>query len=130
MNNNFEYDIWNEVKKSVNQRIGSLYFKEGEVWWCYLGLNIGVEINGKDKKYFRPVLVIKKFNKYMAWVIPLSTKIRNDDFHINANFNSKIVSFKITQIKTMSNKRFDRVIGTVSADLLLKIKQKAIYFLK
>ena len=30
-------------------------FKEGEVWWCVVGENIGIEMNGKGDVFSRPV---------------------------------------------------------------------------
>lgn len=37
----------------------SLYFKERQIWWASIGQNIGVEANGKNKKYERPVIILK-----------------------------------------------------------------------
>ena len=34
-------------------------FKEGEVWWCYWGENVGIEINGKNDQFTRPVFILK-----------------------------------------------------------------------
>jgi mRNA interferase MazF len=36
------------------------YFKNGEIWWCSIGENIGSEMYGKGEFYRRPVLVIRK----------------------------------------------------------------------
>ncbi len=50
------------------------FFKEGEVWWCYVGENIGNEINGKSSKFTRPIIIFKKYDKYTFLGLPLSTK--------------------------------------------------------
>ncbi len=59
-----EFDLWNSKKKLFNGKPLSkhFYFHEREVWWCGIGINIGVEIDGKNSDFERPVLVVKKFN--------------------------------------------------------------------
>jgi len=47
--------------------------KSGGVAW---GGNIGHEMDGKNKDYNRPVLVLRKFNKQIFRGIPLTTKIK------------------------------------------------------
>lgn len=60
-------------KKGIDSLDNRLFFKEGEIWWAYLGLNIGFEIDGKGKDFSRPVLVLKKYNGYSFLALPLST---------------------------------------------------------
>lgn len=57
--------------------------KEGEVWMCTLGKNIGFEQNGSGDSFSRPVMIIKKFNNHMFWTIALSTKQNRFDFYYN-----------------------------------------------
>ena len=40
-------------------------FKEGELWWCSIGINVGVEIFGKGPDAVRPVVIFKKINKFL-----------------------------------------------------------------
>jgi len=47
-----------------------ILFYEREVWWCITGVNVGVEIAGKHELFLRPVVVIRKFNKHMALIVP------------------------------------------------------------
>ena len=60
-------DFIKEIKKWLDLKIKlwthdkGVIFKQGEVWWCSLGLNLGEEIFGKGEKFSRPVLVFKKF---------------------------------------------------------------------
>jgi mRNA interferase MazF len=57
--------------------------KEGEVWMCSLGKNIGYEQNGSGESFLRPIMIIKKFNNHMFWTIALSTKQKRFDFYFN-----------------------------------------------
>ena len=47
-----EFDKWNELKKKLHnsEKPKKFYFREREIWWCSLGLNIGFEEDGKVVK--------------------------------------------------------------------------------
>ena len=70
-----DFDSWNEEKKSL-ENVGHdiLAFHEREIWWCSIGINLGDEQDGKNELFERPVLILKKFNNKVAWVLPMSTK--------------------------------------------------------
>ena len=57
-----DFDRWNEKKKYTHKREFADHVHEREVWWSALGVNIGVEIDGKHENFERPVLVVRKFN--------------------------------------------------------------------
>lgn len=46
-----DFDKWNELKKKIDAKEEEtrLFFRDGEVWWVSLGVNIGFEMNGKDE---------------------------------------------------------------------------------
>src|SRR3989338_8328483 len=46
------------------------FFKQGEVWWCRVGKNVGDEIYGKGEKFARPVLIIKKLTRTTFLALP------------------------------------------------------------
>lgn len=49
---------WIGLKEKLDSiQIKPPFFKEGEIWWCRIGENIGVEINGKrsDRKSNYPI---------------------------------------------------------------------------
>lgn len=56
---------WHKIKIDIQLAVdkSNLYFYEKDVWWASLGANIGHEEDGKNKKFERPVLILKKFNK-------------------------------------------------------------------
>ncbi len=57
-----DFDCWNDIKKKLDESKKTLFFKERDVWWCSIGLNVGDEENGKNQFFSRPVLVVRKFN--------------------------------------------------------------------
>ena len=44
---NKDFDSWNEVKKGLDSYDVFLPIKEGGVWWCSVGMNVGIEMCGK-----------------------------------------------------------------------------------
>lgn len=43
------YKDWFLVKDSIQYRKVLRSFKEWEMWWCAIGENVGVEINGNGR---------------------------------------------------------------------------------
>lgn len=56
-----QFDEWNSVKKEIED-YHRAPVKLGEIYWCRIGLNIGVEQDGKGDDFMRPVIIIKKFS--------------------------------------------------------------------
>jgi mRNA interferase MazF len=123
-----DFDAWNGEKKQIDMKevSASFFFHEREIWWCSAGLNIGIEINGKHDNFERPVLIIKKFNREMVWALPMTTKGKDNDYHYKLEHDQIESWVAISQIKTLSSKRFLRKMGTVSegdfAQIITRIK--------
>jgi len=123
-----DFDAWNKEKKTTDKKIVNkgLFFYAREIWWCSAGLNIGVEANGKNENFERPMLIVKKFNADMIWVLPLTTKEKQNKYHHKLE-HEVIKSWVIlSQIKTISTKRLLRKIGSISdsdfKEVILKVQ--------
>ncbi len=103
-----DFTKWNKIKADVNNKERKIFFNEREIWWCILGLNVGSEQDGKNNKFERPVLIIKKFNKNMFWGIPLTSKIKEDKNYHQINYNNHSNSIILSQLKLISSKRLLR----------------------
>ena len=122
-----DFDEWNKIKKQIDIKNNqeTLFIKEGEVWMINFGLNIGYEQNGNGKNFSRPGLIVKKFNRNMFWIIPLSTKQKDIDFYYNfKDINNKKVSLILAQIKLCSTKRLRRKMYDVENCELKNIVKK------
>jgi len=75
---------WLGLKQKLhNSAAQAPFFKEGEVWWCALGENIGTEMSGKGKEFLRPVLIFKKFDSVGFFGIPLSRQKRVGSWYVS-----------------------------------------------
>lgn len=99
------------MKKGIESNAPSRYAYKREIWWCSLGLNIGVEIDGKNEQFERPVIVMKMYNKEMMVVLPITTKGKDDAFHRRIFIHGNISWAKLTQMRVISSKRLLRKIG-------------------
>jgi mRNA interferase MazF len=112
---NKDFDSWNTFKKELNQANPPTMFAEREVWWCSVGLNVGSETDGKNRFYNRPVLVIRKFNKFVFYGVPLSTQLKeNNKFHFSVEFKDKKIAVLISQMRLFDSKRLTDRLGKFS----------------
>jgi mRNA interferase MazF len=97
-----------------NEKI--VYFRRKEIWWCALGVNIGFEQDGKNHNYERPVLILKKVNRHLALVVPLSTKTKNHPYYVCYKRGEDDYSALVLQIRIVSSKRFLRRLGSLETE--------------
>ncbi|MEX2410079.1 MAG: type II toxin-antitoxin system PemK/MazF family toxin [Candidatus Paceibacterota bacterium] len=121
---------WNKLKIEINNKSKiNFYFYEREVWWASLGKNIGFEQNGKNKTFERPVLIIKKFNKNVLWIIPFTSTLKSNKYYHNLKHNKESYSLILSQIRLISSKRLTRKIRRVPKKEFKIIKDKLKNFL-
>lgn len=126
---NKDFDSWNIKKKSIHTSSDVIGMHEREIWWVSLGANIGVEIDGKQITFERPILVLRKFNNQMVWVLPITSQTKDSMFYHRFTFGSVDFFVALTQIRTISTKRFLRKIGMMSNEDFMSIQNKAVAFL-
>jgi mRNA interferase MazF len=68
------FDLWNEEKKRIDSKKTLPLFREGELWWCRIGINVGREACGKGSRYARPILIMKKVSSDSCIVIPATSQ--------------------------------------------------------
>lgn len=113
---------WIGLKEKVHNSLGPKLFKEGDIWWCAVGENVGIEINGKGKMFSRPALVYKKLSREGFMAIPLSTKIKKGSWYIEITFQSKKHSANISQARILSTSRMYKKMGELDEKDFQKIK--------
>jgi mRNA-degrading endonuclease toxin of MazEF toxin-antitoxin module len=97
-------------------------FKEGEIWWCSIGDNVGSEINGKDSQFVRPVLILKKFHAELFFGLPLSTQVKRGTWQVSILFKDKDQAVLLHQGRTLNSKRLQHYMGKIKINDLEKVK--------
>lgn len=110
-----DFDSWNIKKKRLeSERPDALAFRERQIWWCSIGLNLGDEEDGKNELFERPVLIIRKFNNRLAWVLPITTNDKIHRYYFSLESQSQKNSAILSQLRLVSAKRFNRLVRMVS----------------
>ncbi len=101
-----DFDGWIEKKKEHHYRKTlPPMFKERDIWWVSVGVNVGFEEDGKNSNFVRPVLVLKKFNRELFLGVPLSTKLKDNKYYVPISVKRETVSAMTSQIRVFSSKR-------------------------
>lgn len=118
-----DFDTWNKLKKSIDSLgTGKRFFREREMWWCSLGLNMGFEQDGKGKLYQRPVLIIKVFSQHTCVVLPITSSPSEHRYRIKiGRVEGLEASVVLSQIKTIDSRRLTQRIGYLNGQLFSQI---------
>ena len=125
-----QFVAWTKLKIRLHfsqKRV--IYFKEREIWWGSLGMNVGYEQNGKHETFERPVLVVKKFNHDLLWVLPMTTSQREGKFHFPIEYNGQRSAVVLSQLRTISARRLLRKVRTLPYDEFHAIRESVRRFL-
>lgn len=120
------YDNWNVRKQNIqtSEKTKNIYFKEGQLWWCSLGLNIGSESFGKGKNFRRPILIIKKLSSDLCIGLPITSKIKTGTWFVTVKLKSESKCIMLCQIRTLHKKRFQFKIGELNIKDFKTVKEK------
>src|ERR1035437_10593318 len=112
------FDSWNIEKKQVQKTElrYNFFFHSREVWWCAVGVNVGVETDGKHQTFERPVLLVRVLNKEMLWAVPITSTMKDSPFYYPFLFKNEDRSVILTQLRVMSTKRLLRRVDLMSED--------------
>lgn len=120
---------WTKLKVKIHLSERKVYPRVRGIWWVSLGQNIGVETNGKNDKFERPIVVIKIFNNFSILVAPISSTVKEDKYCIQfVNENGEKNVINMSQIRSISSKRFIRYVGELSVEDFEKVRQTYLSF--
>ena len=118
-----DFDGWIGLKKNMDE-LGKLpTINEGEVWWCGVGANVGVEISGKGRRYSRPVLVLKKLSKFGFMAVPLTSKMKEGSWYVSFEFQGMDQTAVVGQARVMSVSRLYGKMGELPKVDLDKVRE-------
>ena len=108
------YQKWMCLKTRINNSAPIRSIKEGDIWWVAVGENVGVEIDGKNEKYSRPVIVLKKHGRLCFTGVPLTSQCHDGSWYISFEFQNKIQTAILIQTRLFDTRRLYERIGRMS----------------
>ena len=108
-----DFDGWIKLKKKIHFDGVLRTIREGEVWWCRVGENVGKEICGKGKDFLRLVLIIYKLSRYNFIGIPLTSKEHKGSWYVRFRFKNKDEYAVVAQVENISVYRLHHKMGEV-----------------
>ncbi|MDB5265747.1 MAG: hypothetical protein JWM39_460 [Parcubacteria group bacterium] len=125
-----DFKGWNKQKSDIDDSAPRPFFREGEVWWCSLGANIGFEMDGKNEIFERPVFILKKFNNETCLVLPTTSQSKSGRFYYPYMSNGKKFAINLSQVRLLDVKRLRRRAYVLSQKQHSEIKTKFISLLE
>ncbi|MBR3252528.1 type II toxin-antitoxin system PemK/MazF family toxin [Candidatus Saccharibacteria bacterium] len=115
---------WIKLKAKLHYEAHICAIKNGDIWWCGLGENVGAEINGKASKFARPVLVIRKLSQYNFIGVPLTSKEHRGSWYIDFRFQNKKEIAVVAQVRNISTSRLYSKMGEIPESVLKNVRLK------
>ncbi len=118
------FDIWNEEKKNIDGNGQRRFYRPREIWWCVFGINIGLEQDGSNNDFQRPVLILKDFSRETCLIVPLSTSTYQHKYRISiGKATGREAVAILSQMRVVDTKRLvDRicVLDEITFDVIRK----------
>ncbi|MBP9751301.1 MAG: type II toxin-antitoxin system PemK/MazF family toxin [Candidatus Moranbacteria bacterium] len=118
-----DFDEWNSKKKQLDVVSRKLLFKEGEIWWCSIGVNVGEEVYGKGEYFRRPVVILRKLSGNTCIVMPTTTRERSGSWYHHLNIRNKDRWVMMNQIRLISANRLWVRESTLSREEFEELKK-------
>lgn len=118
------FEEWIEVKSDLHELAIVRRMREGEIWWCALGENVGVEINGKSKTFARPVLILRKLGRYSFMGVPSTSKEHEGSWYAKFYFRSVAQYAALAQARVISVFRLYKKIGEADRQDIFLVRDK------
>ena len=109
-----DFQRWHKKKEEVNDLSKSPFFHEREIWFCYLGANVGFEQDGRGDDFLRPLTKAGKKIKQKA-----------EKYYLQFIFIKGIKSVAIlSQIRLIDARRLARHIGIMGDSDFQKLTKR------
>ena len=115
---------WMRLKEKLHRSVAiPPLVKESELWWASLGENVGSEINGKDKLFSRPVVIIKKLTHSFYLIAPSTSQPHLGTWYVPVTFSEKKMFVCLHQTRTLEYRRLSTRIGQLDSNDFSKVKE-------
>ena len=118
------FDEWNKLKKALHSSAKKIPFHEREIWWYAAGENIGIEVNGKNERFSRPILIIRKYGDEGFFGIPITSQFHSGRWYEGFVYKDRMQFALLSQARTCSVFRLYQKIGRIPSDDFYRIRDK------
>ncbi|MBI2454002.1 MAG: type II toxin-antitoxin system PemK/MazF family toxin [Parcubacteria group bacterium] len=122
------FQEWCRIKIYLWKKDSKIVFKQSEIWWCSLGMNLGEEIFGKGVRFTRPVLVFRKFTSNSFLGLPLTTHQKKGTWYVEITMHGKTNWAMLNQARVLDKKRLTNRIGTLDNADFQKVRDAFLKF--
>lgn len=122
------FQNWCKLKIALWGKSSKVVFKQGDIWWCSLGMNLGEEIFGKGSKFTRPILIFRKFTGNSFLALPLTTQTKQGSWYVEITVHGKKNWAMLNQARVLDKKRLTNRIATLDDVDFKKVKDRFLEF--
>ncbi len=122
------FQEWCKLKIALWRKDSKVIFKQGDIWWCSLGMNLGEEIFGKGTKFTRPVLIFRKFTSNSFLGLPLTTQEKRGTWYVEITIHGKKNWVILNQARILDRKRLTNRIAALDDADLKKVRERFLEF--
>ena|SRR3989344_6518846 len=115
---------WFKLKSKLGVKETTILFREREIWWCSIGINIGDEQNGKNESFNRPVLILRKITKTSFVGLPMTSKSKIGSWYVPITLHGKISIILLHQVRLWDSRRLSSKIGQLDWKDYGEVKRK------
>ena len=125
-----EFGRWSGHKEHIDLEDNPVDFREREIWWCSIGVNVGREQQSQTADFSRPVLIMRRFTSDIFWAVPLTTKVKDDKFRFRFILNNIENDVLLFHMRSFDRKRLVRKIGDFPRDQFEAVVESIVAILK
>src|SRR3989344_3894081 len=115
---------WIGLKEKLHQNDAEPpLVKERDLWWISLGENVGSEMNGKSRLFFRPGLVLKNLSRGFFLIAPSTSQKKEGTWYVPIQQEGKEMFICLHQIRTIDYRRLSTCLGQIAADDFKRVKE-------
>lgn len=114
---------WAKFAEQVERRPRPTGLKSGIICWCYLGVNIGTEQDGRGDNFTRPVLILNILSPTQVIILPFTSKRKEGKSYMEIPINGQLESLIMNQPRTVDLRRIGDFLDEISGQELDKIRK-------
>ena|SRR3989344_2724256 len=119
---------WCRLKLELFTKRNKIVFKQGDIWWCSLGINLGEEMIGKGPKFTRPVLVFRKFTSNSFLGLPLTKQEKHGTWYVEITIHGEKNWVMLNQARVLDKKRLTTRIVDLDEKDFRKVRERFLEF--